>query len=128
MKAEIKWMATAAILCAVYVTLGAFGAHGLEDVLSEKDMKTYQTGLRYMIIHGLGMLLINAIGLLLNKKFIASNILFSMGIIFFSFSLIIHACKVPLGINIDVFAMLAPFGGLCFVAGWIAFTYKLIRS
>lgn len=117
-----------AIICAAYVALGAFGAHGLKPLLTASQMGTYETGLRYMIIHALGLILINIIYILWQKYNKWPSILFYSGLIFFSLSLIIHALKDLLGINIDVFAMFAPLGGLCFIAGWLVFTLSLKKS
>ncbi|MDA8886702.1 DUF423 domain-containing protein [Bacteroidia bacterium] len=114
-----------AIICALYVALGAFGAHGLKDALDSSQIATYETGLRYMIIHGLGLILISSVYILLQKYNIWPAILFYIGLVLFSLSLIVHATKDLLGISIDVFALFAPFGGLSFIAGWILFTISI---
>lgn len=128
MSSEKKWMATGGILCALYVTLGAFGAHGLEDSLDANSMQTYQTGLRYWIIHSLALILVNYIGSQLKTSFTWSNYLFSAGIILFSFGLMIHAIKDLIGFDLNVFAMMAPIGGFSFVIAWILFSVKLLRK
>ncbi|MGB1037570.1 MAG: DUF423 domain-containing protein [Bacteroidia bacterium] len=117
-----------AIICAAYVALGAFGAHGLKPILTEGQMGTYETGLRYMIIHGMGLLLINSIYILWQKYNKWPSLLFYFGLLFFSVSLIIHALRDLIGIEIDVFAMFAPLGGLCFIAGWLVFAFSIKKS
>ncbi len=114
-----------AIICALYVGLGAFGAHGLKDALNSSQIATYETGLRYMIIHGLGLILISSVYILLQKYNKWPAILFYLGLVLFSLSLIVHATKDLLGISIDVFAIFAPFGGLSFIAGWIIFAISI---
>ena len=46
------------------VALGAFGAHGLRERLSDDMMAIYQTGIQYHLIHALAIL---AVGILLRN-------------------------------------------------------------
>ncbi|MFT6004372.1 MAG: uncharacterized membrane protein YgdD (TMEM256/DUF423 family) [Bacteroidia bacterium] len=46
----------------------------------------------------------------------------------FSASLIVHALKDLIGIEVNVFARLAPIGGLSYIAGWLIFAYTLPRE
>jgi len=114
-----------AIICGLYVILGAFGAHGLKSSLSALQLNTYETALRYMIIHGLALMLTNLIYIVLEKYNRWTNYLIYLGLILFSASLIVHATKDLIGVNVDVFAFFAPFGGLCFVASWFIFAIKI---
>ncbi|MEJ2538226.1 MAG: DUF423 domain-containing protein, partial [Calditrichia bacterium] len=43
------------------VALGAFGAHGLQSKLTEQMLATYETGVKYHMIHALGLILIGII-------------------------------------------------------------------
>lgn len=118
----------AAILCAIYVTLGAFGAHGLKDKLSVLDLATYETGLRYLIIHALGIILVNTSYHQLAIYNSWTIRLFYAGIILFSGSLIIHATRHLLGFDMNVFALIAPIGGLCFIAGWLVYFFSVRKA
>ena len=114
-----RWLAIAAIVMTLLVILGAFGAHGLKEKLSSTDLTTYKTGLRYGFIHALALLIGNGIGLAapLNTRWF--NRMIGVGLLLFTCSLMIHATRSLLGLSIDVFAMLAPLGGLSFVVAWI---------
>ena len=116
------------LISAIYVILGAFGAHGLKPLLSEKQLNTCETGLRYMIIHALALILINLVYTVTKKYSKWPNILFYVGLLFFSASLIIHATKDLIGISVDVFALLAPIGGLAFVFGWLSFAHSIYKK
>lgn len=118
----------AAVICAVYVALGAFGAHGLESKLSIDQLDTYNTGLRYLIIHALGLLVINLTFIVKNTFSILTNIFIYTGMVLFSLSLVLHATKDLLGIEVDVFAMFAPIGGLCYIIAWILFAHTIKKS
>ena len=50
------WIKWGSIMMFVGVALGAFGAHGLKDLLSGEAKEVYQTGVLYHLIHGLGLL------------------------------------------------------------------------
>ena len=82
------WILSGAISCALCIIIGAFGAHGLKDILSEYGKDVYEKGNLYHFFHSIA-LIIN--GLLtehfshLNFNF--SGYLFLLGIILFSFTL-----------------------------------------
>ncbi|MBR9860886.1 DUF423 domain-containing protein [bacterium] len=122
------WIGIGAILCAIYVALGAFGAHALANKLTDSQLGTYNTGLRYLIIHALGLILVNFIAQQMGKNCVYVNLFFSLGILLFSFSLIIHALKDLIGLDINVFAMMAPIGGLSFILGWVLFSIISLKK
>lgn len=121
-------MMVAAIICALYVTLGAFGAHGLEHILTEAQKATYETGLRYLIIHALGLFIVQIVYQITSIYSSYPSWFFYGGMVLFSASLMIYALKDLLGIEINVFAMLAPIGGLSYIAGWLVFAFSLYRK
>ncbi len=112
---------TAALLGALAVALGAFGAHGLKAKLDSTDLQVYQTGVTYQFYHVLALL---AVGLLMGaneNKFLrwAAN-LFVTGIILFSGSLyLITYFKLAQSELPRFIGPVTPIGGLMFIAGWI---------
>jgi uncharacterized membrane protein YgdD (TMEM256/DUF423 family) len=50
------WIAAGALLCAVSVTAGAFGAHGLRSRLDPAALALWETAARYLMYSGLGIL------------------------------------------------------------------------
>ena len=98
----------------VAVALGAFAAHGLRDVLDPTHLQTFQTGVRYEMIHALALL---ATGLLMRSS--AHRLLrfagyaFLLGILFFSGSLYWLAFDGP-----DWLGPITPLGGLSYLSGW----------
>lgn len=93
------------------VALGAFGAHGLKNILSQDLLETYKTGVFYHLIHSAVLLTISIAG---NEKFIKSFWFFFAGIILFSFSLYIYALT-----QITIFVMVTPVGGISLLIGWL---------
>lgn len=121
----VRHMIVGALICSLYILLGAFGAHGLEGKITTNQLNTFNTGLRYMIIHGLGIILISLVYITLNKYNKWVYFLIYGGILFFSSSLIIHALKDILHINVNLFAIIAPIGGLCYAFSWVLFALEI---
>jgi uncharacterized membrane protein YgdD (TMEM256/DUF423 family) len=95
------------------VGLGAFGAHGLQKILSEQALQTWHTAVQYHFYHALGLLLI---ALLVEKLPAAVNVgwLMFAGILLFSGSL--YALSLS---GIKILGAITPLGGLCFLAAWL---------
>lgn len=121
----VRHMIVGALICSLYILLGAFGAHGLEGKITTNQLNTFNTGLRYMIIHGIGIILISLVYITLNKYNKWVYFLIYGGIFFFSSSLIIHALKDILYINVNLFAIIAPIGGLCYAFSWVLFALEI---
>ena len=103
-----------ALMAFLGVAIGAFGAHGLKPFLSEHMLTVFETGVRYHLIHALGML---SAGLSLVyvplRQFKWAGWAFFLGIVLFSGSLYAMSLSGARGLG-----MLTPFGGLCFLMGW----------
>lgn len=123
-----NWIIFGSIICALYVALGAFGSHGLEGKLTDKQLNTYNTGLRYMIIHGMALIVVNLVFITLKTYNPWVNGFAVAGLLLFSTSLLIHATKDLFGLNVNVFALLAPLGGLSYIVFWILFAITIIRK
>jgi uncharacterized membrane protein YgdD (TMEM256/DUF423 family) len=52
------WIATGALLCALSITAGAFGAHGLRSRLDADALALWETAARYLMYGGLGLVVI----------------------------------------------------------------------
>lgn len=116
------YLKTAAILGALSVAFGAFAAHTLKQNISGYALGIFETAVKYQFYHVFGLL---AVGILYNQfpnKFINwSGRLFLAGIILFSGSLyILAAIKGAELQGYNWIGAITPFGGLCFIAGWIS--------
>ena len=113
-------------LLALAVVFGAFGAHGLKDILDPYSMSVYQTGVSYHFYHGLGML---AIPLLVNTGLVTPNSgkwahwLMGIGILFFSGSLYVLAIS-----GQTILGAVAPIGGTAFIAAWLALVWGSMQA
>lgn len=117
------------LLCAAVsgfatVALGAFGAHGLRDLLSSDMLAVWQTAVQYQGLHSLAMLLT---GLLANqwpdvRAIRPAGWLMLLGTLLFSGSLYLMAVSGIRGLGI-----ITPFGGVAFLAGWATLAYAIYR-
>lgn len=102
-----------ALNCFLAVGLGAFGAHGLKQVLTEQTLQTWHTAVQYHFFHALGLL---TIALLVDKMpgaTVVGWIMFA-GIVLFSGSLYVLSLS-----GMKMLGIITPFGGLCFLAAWL---------
>ena len=113
----MNWTATAAIMLALAVSIGAFGAHGLQGRLDAYSMGVYEKGVFYHFIHALGMLavpLLTLAGLISKSAGNWTGWLLLAGIVLFSGSLYLLAIT-----GARTLGAVTPFGGASFIAAWV---------
>jgi uncharacterized membrane protein YgdD (TMEM256/DUF423 family) len=116
-----KFIRIAAMVGALAVAIGAFGAHGLKPLLNEYQISIFEKGVQYQFYHAFALL---AVGLLVgknpnNKWLPRAGWFFLAGIIGFSGSLYLLACRDLLPFNVYWAGPVTPIGGLFFLSGWI---------
>jgi len=107
------------------VLLGAFGAHALKAILTLEKLQSYETGVRYQLIHALALIALSIYGQInktnyfLNKGigwaahfFIVGAFLFSGSIYGLALLSVIHPSWA------FVLGPVTPIGGLFFMLGW----------
>jgi uncharacterized membrane protein YgdD (TMEM256/DUF423 family) len=104
------------------VGLGAFGAHGLEKMLTVKALATYKTGVTYQFYHGFGLMLIGILQLQLGIDLSKSAYLFFAGIILFCFNCYLYSIT-----QVKALAMIVPFGGTFFLLGWGMLAFNIFK-
>lgn len=110
------YLKLAALSGASSVALGAFGAHKLKTVLSERMLEVYETAVFYQFIHSL-LLLILAFAILNWPNIKALKIsaaLTTAGVILFSGSLYFMSLT-----GITSYAIITPIGGLSWILAWL---------
>lgn len=116
-------IAIAAILLALAVAAGAFGAHALKNILSAERLETWQTAVQYHAWHALGLMLIALIGAQLEIAVTWPASLILVGIVIFSGSLY-ALCLSGMG----WLGAITPIGGLAFIMGWILFGIQVLKA
>ncbi|WP_432411938.1 DUF423 domain-containing protein [Rasiella sp. SM2506] len=109
---------TASILAAITIAIGAFGAHGLKQLVSAESLVTFETGVRYQMYHALALFVIGFASAIPpnTKKWVFR--FFCIGMLFFSGSIYLLALKELLPFSISFLGPITPVGGLLFIIGW----------
>jgi uncharacterized membrane protein YgdD (TMEM256/DUF423 family) len=106
------------------VLIGAFGAHGLKDILSEYQMGILQTGIKYQLIHGVALLVLGVLYSLYRKRvFYIAIICIAIGVFAFSFSLYAIAFS-----GVSSLGIITPVGGVFLILGWLLTMYAVVRK
>lgn len=109
-----------ALLGAIGVTLGAFGAHGLKSVLDAEKLGWWQTGVQYQLWHAVVLVAIGAAALPGTRPV---AILMALGVLVFSGSLYVMALT-----GMRWLGMVTPLGGLALIAGWLLLAWRAWRG
>ncbi|MFA3782142.1 DUF423 domain-containing protein [Melioribacteraceae bacterium 4301-Me] len=114
-----KFILLAAVMGFLGVALGAFGAHGLKIYLNKEMQEIYSTGVEYHLVHAVVLLVLAFQNL---KEFKTAYFFIFSGILLFSFSLYLYSITAQ-----KAFAIITPFGGLCFLIGWVMIAVGAVR-
>lgn len=117
-KGFLRW---AAILGALAVALGAFGAHGLKKYVPIDTISTFETGVRYQFYHVFALLIVAILYERLPERLLQfAGSCFLTGILLFSGSLyLLTLFKATETVGLEKFGIITPIGGLFFIAGWV---------
>lgn len=119
------FIAIGAILGALSVGIGAFGAHGLKNLLIEHGrMETFETAVKYQFYHTLAILFV---GMWMqqhaDKQLVWAGVMFMVGIFIFSGSLYVLCLT-----NIKWLGAITPIGGVAFIAGWVLVFLSALKN
>jgi uncharacterized membrane protein YgdD (TMEM256/DUF423 family) len=120
----MNWSSVGAILLALAVIIGAFGAHALQGRLDAYSKGVYETGVMYHFFHALGLLVVSflpRISALSASRAAWVCALLLAGVVLFSGSL--YALAIT---GVRILGAVTPFGGLAFIAAWILLAYWLL--
>lgn len=106
---------TGAFFAVTAVMAGAFGAHGLRNIVSERSLEVFQTAVTYQMYHAIALVLVallSGFGLSRRRLSLAAGFFFS-GVLLFSGSLYTLVLT-----DIRWVGPITPLGGICFMIGW----------
>lgn len=109
------------LLMALSVALGAFGAHALKGAISDQRLATFDTAVKYQIIHALGLIVIAAMHRRLHRYILLKfYYMILIGVFLFSGSLYALATSsLWTDMNVNWIGAITPFGGALFILSWI---------
>ena len=118
------WLRIGAAAMLLGVVAGAFGAHALATRVDARALQTFETAVRYHLIHGLGLLAVGAlVSLDVGNPAGLAGALMTAGIVLFSGSLYWLALGGPSWLG-----PVTPLGGLCLIAAWGCLFVALVRA
>lgn len=117
-----SFLLTGAVFGGLGVALGAFGAHGLQNITSdEKIIHGFQTAVQYQVYHALALFVAGILYEKIPHRFIkwAGNC-FITGILLFSGSLyLLTFLKIQESSMVKIAGPVTPLGGVFFIVGWL---------
>ncbi|MFD2601704.1 DUF423 domain-containing protein [Flavobacterium suzhouense] len=123
-----KIILVAAILGAIAIVLGAFGAHGLKKLIEPESIAVFETGVKYQMYHALFLLFLGNTALVSDK--VKNTILWLVitGVAFFSGSIYFLACNNLFSFDFKKIGIITPIGGLLLIGAWITLFLHLIKQ
>ncbi|WP_067222404.1 DUF423 domain-containing protein [Marinomonas gallaica] len=111
-RVQQRWGAIATLQAFISVAAGAFGAHGLKQIVAEQNLAWWQTASQYMMYHSLGGILAVVL-MAVSARFLWSVKLFTLGNLLFSGSLFVMTLT-----DIRLLGAVTPIGGVLYLSGW----------
>lgn len=118
---------TASILGLTSVVFGAFGAHGLKELISIESQQTFETGVKYQMYHALVLLFVGSTHLIQQKTKRIVYYLVVVGLILFSGSIYGLATNELSAFNFKSIGFVTPIGGLSLILAWIFLFVDFIK-
>lgn len=118
------------VLAGLSVVLGAFGAHGLKQIVPPETVATYQTGVQYQIYHAFALLILGILYDRYPNNFINyAGMFFIAGIVLFSGSLyLLASLKAMNKVGVSGIGIITPIGGIFFIIGWILLLLGILKK
>jgi uncharacterized membrane protein YgdD (TMEM256/DUF423 family) len=118
----------AAFFGATGIIFGAFGAHVLKKKLTNEQLQSFETGVKYQMYHALVLLVL---GFQLELDSTLKNSIFLLlivGTILFSFSIYGLVLSSANNKKLRFLGPMTPFGGLLLVLGWGLLMYLFVLA
>jgi len=109
-----------AMLAALGVALGAFGAHGLRNLLDDTALAWWQTAVQYQMWHAVGLVALGAMRL---SRSLLPTALLTAGTIIFAGTLYAMALGGPRWLG-----AVTPVGGSLMILGWLTLAWRVMRA
>ncbi|MEA1015895.1 DUF423 domain-containing protein [Sphingosinicella sp. LY1275] len=111
---------TGSLLAALGVAFGAFGAHGLRDMLDSAALGWWQTAVQWHMWHAIGLVALAAAPW---PRLGRAAALLAIGTLVFSGSLYLMALT-----GARWLGMVTPLGGMLMIAGWATVAWSAWRG
>jgi len=113
-----------AILMLAAVALGAFGAHGLKNIVTKEMLVIYNTGVEYQFYHALGLFCVAFVSSFNSSKQVKiAGYSMVFGIVVFSGSLYVMTFT-----GIKMLGAITPIGGVAFIIAWGLLAISIMKT
>ncbi len=126
MKVNFLFLRAGALLAAAGIVLGALGAHALKALLTESQLVSFETAVRYQMVMAFFFLFSALLPIKENQQ----RGLFLMALVsvfLFSGSIYILSMQDVWQINARFLGPVTPLGGLAMIAAWIWMPFAVKR-
>ncbi|NAS31302.1 DUF423 domain-containing protein [Flavobacteriaceae bacterium R38] len=120
-------LSIAALFGFLAVLIGAFGAHGLKELLPEENLITFETGVRYQMYHAIVLLFLGITDIFREKTKRILFYFFVIGVLLFSGSIYGLATNELSGFDFKKIGFITPIGGSLLIIGWGIMFYNFIK-
>ena len=110
------------------IGLGALGAHSLKEILTENELHSLETGIRYQLFHGLALLVLALNTNKFNANLKKSINIMTIGICLFSFSIYLLSIQEVTKISMSFLGPITPIGGLLLIISWIILFFSIKKT
>ena len=107
------------------IILGALNSHSFKKILHETESESIDLSLRYMMFHGLALLILSVLSVE-GKKLI--SFFFIIGTLLFSFSILLLSFQSQIDFNLSWLGPITPIGGCLLIFGWILILFQFIKN
>jgi len=118
---------TGMFIMAATIAIGAFGAHGLKNLVDAAALNTFEVGVRYQMYHALAIVILGFVPTPPKVKKIVFWF-FITGILFFSGSIYLLSLNTILPFNAAKIGFITPIGGVLFIVGWVRWGFGMIKK
>lgn len=116
------WGALCAFQAFIAVAAGAFGAHGLKNLVAAQNLEWWHTACQYLMYHAIAGLFV-VWASIWRSSFLFSAKLFSLGSVFFAGSLMAMTIT-----DVRVLGAVTPIGGVLYLAGWALVIRSFLKN
>ncbi len=123
-KESKKFTFYGAVFMALAVAFGAFGAHGLKNIVTKEMLVIFHTGVEYQFYHALGLFCVSFVANFNSSKRVSvAGYSMIFGILIFSGSL--YAMTFT---SIKMLGAITPIGGVAFIMAWILLALSIKKT
>lgn len=123
-----KVLIIAISLMIVAIILGAFGAHGLKELVSPEKVASFETGVKYQIYAALSLLIVA-----FNQEKLATcpkcfYRLLLGGLLLFSGSIYLLSIQEVIDVKMKFLGPVTPIGGLLMIVSWVFLLFSVLSK